>query len=301
LTLAQARNLDRRIDKRSPILLYAQPSLDLALGQGVAAPKDPKDPAALTLAEPAQAGCVSGDLSSALDERRATGAAGLDMKATGIVGPGGALASAPKLGSFPVSPLVLAEGVSAALFLEDVAAYQLAVQSAPTRVSGYSEVLVEHNSFHYRNERRASTAPECGDLFVRKLTSSRFFSYAFVIEFPKAEAAKAFQTKWKNGANMLFSPSAELSDFLVEHSGTIGVHVLAPDGLARYVAGKIGDERCDALHLDACASLRDTLLGILKDLPSLPGSDETLESVAAPGASWGFYGVTLTPYSAVAP
>jgi hypothetical protein len=279
-----ANKIASRLDVPTPIHFYEQQPL-ATLGQAVSIATDGANSAA---GKPLPATCVGGNA-----VRTPT------PGGSGVIGGDGLLAEAPSDDAFlvqgksfrltPTSPF---------LQLEQVTEYQAAVKSSPTRVSGYTERYDERSAFHfdYANEHRTSSGSECGDAFVRDVVAARFLSYAFVIDFEKAEDRAAYPAPSLAGANALFRPTAELSKFLIDRSAKVSVHVLVSSALADYVKYRLSNENCDAVHLTGCEALRARLVELHNEMSVLPGGDDSLDSIQVPGSPWGVYDVTLSDY-----
>lgn len=295
----QAERIADRVSYRAPIHFYAQPPLAITVGQAATAKKDATDVSGFGPAQALPAKCVGGDVRSLLDDMRAQGSQGLGMTVEAHYGTDGSkptLVSAPASADrFLVDSLVRDTLLRPAMRLDRVAAFQAAVMTTPTRVAGISEINATHNVFRFQNEHRTSTGADCGEFFARSLTAGRFLSYAFVLDFQDAKDVTAFHDA-KYTASSLLEPTPALEAFLVARSVNVSVHVLASSGIATYVEKKIHDDRCDALNLSGCEPLRAHLASLLQELTSLPGEDETLDSVLAPDATWGVYGVNLSDY-----
>jgi hypothetical protein len=113
------------------------------------------------------------------------------------------------------------------------------------------------------------------------------------------------QVVFAPGAPGAPSPSApaapSLATYLRDSGAKLSFHVFVSQELADFVKAKLNDDRCSVDHLEGCRPAFDHVTDVMRNIPVLPGSDDTLESVTGPGATWGVYDVSYQDYSAFPP
>lgn len=291
-------------DASRGITVTEQRPLDVQLGQAVAADQAGAGWGDGTLLA---ARCVGGDVHSTLDTMKETGATSLGLTALAQAGvaPDGSpgLLTSPAVTSarFYLSAHPGNKLTEPTMRLDDVAAFEASVSSTPTRMAGFAEVLLEHNAFSLENEHRTSTGRDCAARYVRGVTSKRFILYGFRIDFVEEQDIRGFNARFNGGINNIFSTHPDVQAFLLERGAKVSAHVLVSTGLGGWVEQGLAGQSCDVSNLAACKALNAKLATMSARLASVPGDDDTLEAMRAPGSTWGAYQLMIPSYDQVFP
>jgi len=191
----------------------------------------------------------------------------------------------------PKSPNVRVPGAATKRFVVDT-------EAGATRVVGSAFARVEGPSFSLRDPQRVKNGPECGTHYVRTVTPSRFLHYAVTIDFPSLASISDFRVRGGD-ANVVKSIDPALATLLKERGAKLTLRVLVSRGIAAAVAEKLRGVTCDIDDLEGCIGANERLFEVIRDIGTLPGTNDTLEAISASNATWNVFAVGIAPGSNV--
>jgi hypothetical protein len=244
-------------------------------------------------AEALPARCVEGAPNSLLEMMRRLGHAGLGGTSTFSVG---RLASGPAFAGAPRMVIEQESFRAPPPPLPSVASFLGAVGADESRVSGSVEARVDRNSFSLSDPKRTRDGDSCGTHWVQSVKARRFISYAIALDFPSPTEASEYRAQFPLGVNAILDPTPALSASLKDSAAKLTFHVLVAKELADIVKKSVAGDACTIDQLAGCRKAFDHLLEVAKTIGDLPGNDETLEAVVAPGSTWGLYDATYASY-----
>ncbi len=191
----------------------------------------------------------------------------------------------------PKSPTVRVPGEATKRFVVDT-------QAATTRVVGSAFARVEGPTFSLRDPARIKSGPACGTHYVRAVTPSRFLHYAVTLDFPSLASASDFRALGGD-ANVVKSVDPALATLLKERGAKLTLRVLVSRGIASAVAEKLRGVTCGIDDLEGCVGANERLFELIRNIGTLPGSNDSLDALRGPGATWNVYSVGIAPGSTV--